>query len=178
MPTGRRIKIMDSCTKMFKWGLKTNIQDIKSHKVGKSFSSQKLMLVWVCGCRHEDKKKRESQTSFNIQKSYRCKCKTHYGLICKKPTTNRWISKWERCSTAADGGGCWCKGWEMRKKDGGMEKQEEKGGWGCDGSKLTKSQAVPTRIGLFFYSHHLNLVRKNLESSWQEMPKWPKMKKH
>lgn len=35
---------------------------------------------------------------------------------------------------------------------------------GCDGSKLN-SQAVPTRIGLFFYSHHLNLVRKNLKSS-------------
>lgn len=55
-----------------------------------------------------------------------------------------------------------------------VEKQEIKrsggGGWGggCGGdwSRLTiNSQAVPTRTGLFFYCHHLNLVRKNLKSS-------------
>lgn len=57
-----------------------------------------------------------------------------------------------------DGRAAGAKGKQQNQNCGGV-----RGGW-SDGSKLN-SQAVPTRIGLFFYSHHLNLLRKNLKSS-------------
>lgn len=59
---------------------------------------------------------------------------------------------------------------QKQKKKQNQEEEEE----GEDEGEMVvswQSQAVPTRIGLFFYCHHLNLVRKNLKSRWQKMPK-------
>lgn len=48
------------------------------------------------------RKNGEGWTGFNIQKLYRYKCRTQYGLNIKKPTPNEWVSNLGGCSTAAE----------------------------------------------------------------------------